>query len=94
MGGVLTWTLDEGPVEAFIRRAEALVQQHVPLPEPLPGSGPGASGPHWPPVGALGADALAGVGGVTAPAALGPLQAVGASPQAGAVLSCEEVSSV
>lgn len=78
----LTGTLDEGPVVASVRRAETLVQQHVLFSEPVPGPRPGPGGLQGASVGALHADTLTGVGGVTTPAALRPLQTVGTRPQA------------
>lgn len=89
---LLTGTLDEGPVVASVGRAEALIQHHVPVSESVPvsGAGPGAGGLQGASVGALHADAFAGVTGITAPAALGPLQTVGTRPQTRTVLGCRK----
>lgn len=76
---LFTGTLDEGPVVAPVGRAQTLVQKHVPVPDSL--SNPGGCGPHGAPVGALHAHALARVGGIAAPAALGALQTLCTRPQ-------------
>ena len=81
----ITGTLDEGPAEAFVGRAQGLVQHHAPVPGTLlvsvPGPGPGEL-LQGPAVRALHADAPARVTGVPAPAALHLTQAVPARPQA------------
>lgn len=77
----LTGTLDEGPVVASVGGTETLIQRHVPVPQSVRGSGPGAGGPHGAPVGPLHANTPAGVTGIAAPTALRPLQTLGARPQ-------------
>lgn len=81
-----TWTLDEGPVVAPVRRTQTLIQNHVLVTDSL--SNPGSSSLHWASVGTLHANTLACVGGISAPSTLGPLQTLGTRPQTWAVLSC------
>lgn len=83
----LTRTLYESPLEALFSGAAAQLQAHflrldvslallALLRRPL----------HRPPVGALHAEALPCAAGISTPATLGLLQALGTRPEAGAVL--------